>query len=428
MTDVFYIAVGVLLLLVFDSLLVAARSGFLQTSYARLLAMREQTDPGVQRVVKLLPALSRLRASLNLTLVLTRFSLAGTFLLLLANAPILLPVVVQALALLFSAVLLFGLEWSVDGMVSHNPELWVMRLAPFVKMLMLVTSILVSPLISSREMPGASDSSNVVTEDDVKTLLGAGEEEGVFAQDERRMIFSIFELGDTLAREIMVPRIDMLALEVNTPLTDGVDSLLKSGHSRVPVYEESADHVLGLLYAKDLLRVWREGGQLESLRSLLRPAYFVPEAKKVDELLTEMQSQRIHMAIVVDEYGGVAGLVTMEDIVEEIVGEIQDEYDQGEEAPYQELKNGDYLFLGRVDLDDFNETMGSDLPKDDADTLGGYIYSRLGRVPTVGETVRKDNLLLTVEQVSARRIRKVRASWHVLEAQDETEGKENANR
>ncbi|MEW5869036.1 MAG: hemolysin family protein [Chloroflexota bacterium] len=423
MTDILYITIGIFLLLIFDSILVAARSGFLQTSYARLLAMREQAEPGVQRVVKLLPALSRLRASLSLTLVLTRFSLAGLFLLLLASLPVLLPGIVQAIALLVSAMLLFGVEWSVESAVSHNPELWVVRLATFVQVLMVVTSILLLPLSASRDMPGASDNSNVVTEDDVKTLLGAGEEEGIFAQDERRMIFSIFELGDTLAREIMVPRIDMLALDVNTPLADGVDALLKSGHSRVPVYEESADHTLGLLYAKDLLRVWREGGQLESLRSLLRPAYFVPEAKKVDELLTEMQSQRIHMAIVVDEYGGVAGLVTMEDIVEEIVGEIQDEYDQGEEAPYQELKDGDYLFLGRIDLDDFNETMGSDLPKEDADTLGGYIYSRLGRVPTVGETVRKDNLLLTVEQVSARRIRKVRASWHVLDAQDNTEGK-----
>ena len=151
---------------------------------------------------------------------------------------------------------------------------------------------------------------------------------------------------------------------------------------------------------------------------MLRPAYFVPEAKKVDELLAEMQSQRIHIAIVVDEYGGVAGLVTLEDIVEEILGEIQDEYDQGEESPYQVLKNGEYIFLGRVDLDDFNEVMGSHLPTDEADTLGGFIYSQLGHVPSVGEHVQKDNIMLTVEQVSARRIRKVRArclSTDVLE-------------
>jgi CBS domain containing-hemolysin-like protein len=134
----------------------------------------------------------------------------------------------------------------------------------------------------------------------------------------------------------------------------------------------------------------------------------VPEAKKVDELLTEMQAQRIHMAVVVDEYGGVAGLVTLEDIVEEILGEILDEYDQAEESPYEALPEGGYVFQGRIDLDDFNEIVAGDLPKDEADTLGGFIYSVLGRVPANGEQVQVDSLLLTVEQVSGRRIRKVR--------------------
>jgi CBS domain containing-hemolysin-like protein len=173
--------------------------------------------------------------------------------------------------------------------------------------------------------------------------------------------------------------------------------------------------------------VWREGNQIESLRDLLRRAYFIPEAKKVDELLTEMQSQRIHMAIVVDEYGGVAGLVTLEDIVEEILGEIRDEYDQAEELPYQRMKNGEYIFQGRVDLDDFNEIMGSDLSKDEADTVGGLIYSEIGSVPNVGDKVQKNGLLLTVEQVSGRRIRKVRARWLPtepgnLEEKDEANG------
>jgi CBS domain containing-hemolysin-like protein len=258
----------------------------------------------------------------------------------------------------------------------------------------------------------------MVTEDEVKTLVDAGQEEGVFEQGERRMIYSVFELGDTLAREIMVPRIDMLVLDVTTPLLEAIDVLLQSGHSRVPVFEDTVDHTLGLLYAKDLLRISRQGDSLNSLRDLLRPAYFVPEAKKVDELLAEMQSRRIHMAIVVDEYGGVAGLVTLEDIVEEVVGEIRDEYDQEEEFPYQALADGEYVFLGRVGMDDFNEIMGSDLPTDDADTLGGYIYSQLGRVPIVGESVQQGNLLLTVELVSARRIRKVRARWLMPVTQD----------
>jgi CBS domain containing-hemolysin-like protein len=152
-----------------------------------------------------------------------------------------------------------------------------------------------------------------------------------------------------------------------------------------------------------------EGQNLSSLRSLLRPAYFVPEAKKVDELLREMQSRSVHMALVVDEYGGIAGLVTMEDIVEEIVGEIRDEYDQSEEQLYEQVGENEYIFHGRIDLDDFNSVIGSSLTKEVADTLGGFIYSQIGRVPVGGEKVEVENLVLTIEQVSGRRIRRVRA-------------------
>jgi putative hemolysin len=208
----------------------------------------------------------------------------------------------------------------------------------------------------------------------------------------------------------MVPRIDVYALESEKTLGEAIQTFSQSGHSRVPVYEETIDNIIGLLYAKDLLNVKRDENELlGSLRDLLRPAYYVPEAKKVDELLTEMQSRRTHMAIVVDEYGGVAGLVTLEDIMEEIIGEIQDEYDQAEEMMYQEVGPGEYVFQGRIDLDDFNEIMDCHLTKEAADTLGGYIYSEIGRVPAGGESVQADGVLLTVELVTGRRIRKVRA-------------------
>jgi len=328
--------------------------------------------------------------------------------------------------LLLTAFVIFWFEWAVDRYVSRDPEHWALRLTTFVRVLMGVFSIFLAlPLSLLGETESSLEITSTVTEDELKTLVDAGQAEGIFEQGERRMIYSIFQLGETLAREIMVPRIDMLALDVLTPLPDAVDALLRSGHSRVPVFEETVDKTLGLLYAKDLLRVWREGSQLESLRDLLRPAYFVPEAKKIDELLAEMQSQRIHMAIVVDEYGGVAGLVTLEDVVEEILGEIRDEYDQAEEAPYQMMKDGDFIFQGRVDLDDFNEILGSSLPKDEADTIGGLIYSRIGRVPVGGETVQEDNLLLTVELVSGRRIRKVRA--HRLPAESASEEENNGD-
>jgi Mg2+/Co2+ transporter CorC len=186
--------------------------------------------------------------------------------------------------------------------------------------------------------------------------------------------------------------------------------------------------MLGLLYAKDLLRAWREENREASLRGLLRPAYFVPEGKKVNDLLAEMQSKRIHMAIVVDEYGGVAGLVTLEDIVEEIFGEILDEYDQAEEAPYQKLADGGYLFQGRIGLDDFNEIMGSTLSSSDTDTLGGYIYRSLGHVPVAGEEMRINALHMTMEQVAARRIRKVSARWVAEESSQPEEGEHDNGR
>jgi CBS domain containing-hemolysin-like protein len=246
-----------------------------------------------------------------------------------------------------------------------------------------------------------------MTEEELRTWVESDQEEGGLELEERQMIYSIFQFGDTLAREIMVPRMDMLAFEVTISLSQAAKAFTQSGHSRVPVFENNIDNIIGLLYAKDLLHVMQNGRKRASIRELLRPAYFVPDTKKADTLLTEMQAQRIHLAIVVDEYGGVAGLVTLEDIIEEIIGEIQDEYDLSEEDPVQQ--DGDeYIFLGRIDLDDFNQVMESHIPKDEADTLAGFLYDQFGRVPHDGESIQTDGLLLTIEQVTGRRIRRVR--------------------
>ena len=411
MTDLYLTIAALVLLLALDLTAIAAQACFSQLSHGRLLALREQVGDRVNPTLALLPMLPRIKASLDLSLLFCRFLLASLTLLITLLQPFSFPWFTILVVLLAFALIIFFSEWVIEKAVSNAPEAWSVRLTIFVRVIMILVSVFLIPLALTSESHGTTETPGLVTEDELRTLVDAGQEEGVFEQDERRMIFSIFQLGDTLAREIMIPRIDMLVLDVNTPLLEAVDSLLNSGHSRVPVYEDTVDHLIGLLYAKDLLSVWREENKPSSLRDLLRPAYFVPEAKKVDELLTDMQNQRVHMAIIVDEYGGVAGMVTMEDIVEEIVGEIQDEYDQGEEAPYQKLVDGSFIFQGRIALDDFNEMMGSDLPSDEADTLSGYIYSRLGRVPTVSEKLLSDNLLLTVEQVSARRIRKVSARW-----------------
>jgi CBS domain containing-hemolysin-like protein len=324
--------------------------------------------------------------------------------------PWLSPLITATGLALLATLLIFWLEWLAAEGGRHAAEAWALGLVPLVRVLAFVLAPLTAlPLALSGADSSDNEESQGSMVEELKTLVDAGERDGTLELGEQRMLRSIFELGDTLAREIMVPRIDILALEASTSLAAAVDALLETGHTRVPVYEDSVDNVLGLLYAKDLLRVWREGDTTGSLKDLLRPAYFVPEAKKVNELLDEMQARRIHMAIVIDEYGGVAGLVTLEDIVEEIIGEVRDEFDQLEESPYQEIEEGEIIFLGRVDLDDFNGMMGTNLLKDEADTIGGFMYNRIGRVPESGESIHVEELELTAEQVSGRRIRKIRA-------------------
>ena len=402
-------AIGLVLFLLLDLITSAARSAISNSSLARLLIQREKMVSQVNRTTQLLSNTPRTQASLNLFQSILRFLIAGLSLVLFvpwADTQYLLPYSLGVL--LLASLVTFFLEWLIETAVSHHPETWAIRLNSYVRVLSLVMSpLLALPFlfISSSE----TNQESGVTETELISLVEAGQEEGFLEQEEQKMIVSIFRLGDTLVREIMIPRIDILALDVNTPFDQTMDALQQSGYSRVPIYKDSVDNILGLLYAKDLLGIWREGKREVSLSDHLRPAYYVPEAKKADELLTELQAKRIHMAIVVDEYGGVAGLVTLEDIVEEIVGEILDEYDQAEEMIYQAINDDEYLFQGRIDLDDFNDIMGTQLPNSEADTLSGLIYSRIGRVPAAGDHMQIEGLQLTVEQVSGQRIRKVRA-------------------
>jgi CBS domain containing-hemolysin-like protein len=295
-----------------------------------------------------------------------------------------------------------------------------MQLAPFASALVFVMTPLVFLPVKLLQSQWPAPVAAQMTEDELRTWVQSEQEEGGLEPEERQMIYSIFQFGETLAREIMVPRMDMLAFEITTTLAQATDGFTHSGHSRVPVFENDIDNIIGLLYAKDLLHLMQHGEEQASIRELLRPAYFVPDTKKADALLTEMQSQRVHMAIVIDEYGGVVGLVTLEDIIEEIIGEIQDEYDLSEEEPVQ--KDGDdYIFLGRIDLDDFNEVLDSHVPKVESDTLAGFLYDQFGRVPHDGESIQTDGLILTIEQVIGRRIRRVRAQRILPEEESDPE-------
>jgi putative hemolysin len=315
-------------------------------------------------------------------------------------------------ALMAIAMLVFAELVPETIAVRHSERfaLWLARplaVLAFVAMPLVRVVVWLSNTISRLFGSGPRGEMPFVTEEEIKTLVDAGEEEGVIQEEEKAMIYSIFELGDTLAREVMVPRIDVVALDVATPLLEALDAIMDAGHSRIPVFEETIDNVVGVLYAKDLLPYLREGRVDVPLKSILRAAYFIPETKKASDLLPDLQQRRVHMAIVVDEYGGMAGLVTIEDLLEEIVGEIQDEYDT--EEPFVEfIGENEYLFDARVDLDDLNRLMDVALPTEDNDTLGGFIYTELGKVPVVGDQVSFADLFFTVKSVAGRRIRKVR--------------------
>jgi CBS domain containing-hemolysin-like protein len=223
------------------------------------------------------------------------------------------------------------------------------------------------------------------------------------------MIASVIELGEQPVREIMVPRIDIVAAPGSSTVRDVVDRIVESGHSRIPVYDGTIDNITGVVYAKDLLRFLRDGSQTASVQPLAREASYVPETKKVDDLLHEMQQTRVHVAIVVDEYGGTAGLITIEDLIEEIVGEIRDEYDV-EESMIEEVSDREALFDARVSIRDVNDTLDLEIEDEDFDTLGGLLYHELGKVPNVGDEVSVDGAVVTVLTTTGRRVRKVRVT------------------
>jgi CBS domain containing-hemolysin-like protein len=245
------------------------------------------------------------------------------------------------------------------------------------------------------------------TEEDIRTMADVAADEQVIEREERRLIHSIFEFGDTVVREVMIPRPDMVGVEADASVDAALEKAIEAGYSRLPAFGEGPDDILGLVYLKDIIRKVRENGEHGLLRDLVRPAVFVPEQKRVAELLREMQKDKFHMAVVIDEYGGTAGLVTLEDLLEEIVGEIVDEYDV--EAPRVErLPDGGVRVAGGTPIDEVNELLEVELPDTDWDTVGGLMFNLLGHVPIEGETVEFQGLEFRAERVQGRRILTVR--------------------
>jgi CBS domain containing-hemolysin-like protein len=308
--------------------------------------------------------------------------------------------------IVIAALALFALLEAVPrALVARNPERWGLRLAPYIGPFKLLFGgagrILSIPARAVARPPSGEE------EEEMLRLMEIEDDEGEIEDEERKMIRGVFGLEDTAVREIMTPRTDFAAVDTDATADDVVQLIIDRGFSRIPLYEKNADSIVGIVYAKDLFRDLARGHKPAQLRDIARPAFFVPESKRLDDLLTDMRKQRVHMAIVVDEYGGTAGLVTIEDLLEEIVGEIEDEYDRVEQNIVR-ISDDEALLDGRVSIDDLNELFETQVRNEDYDTVGGCVFHHLGRVPTVGDAVETGGVKLTVLSVDGHRVKRLR--------------------
>ena len=245
------------------------------------------------------------------------------------------------------------------------------------------------------------------SEEELHDLIDASEQRGIIDEDEGGMLQSILELDETIVREIMVPRTNMVCAAVESPLSAILAVILRSGHSRIPIYKENNDNIIGLVYAKDLLRFWGQALDQVPIEDVLRPPYLVPESKLVSDLLQEFRASRVHIAIIIDEYGGTSGLVTIEDLIEEIVGDIQDEYDLEDDWLIEE-PNGTVTVDGRLNVEEFEERFSIEIEREKFDTVGGYVVEHLGRVPAAGERIKVGGIEMQVVIGDQRAIRQLR--------------------
>ena len=433
----------ILLLILLNGFFVAAEIAFVTVRRTRLDELADEGDRRAARALRLLKDPGRFLAVIQVAI---------TFLGALASAVAAVSIVellatplsgvswigerAGALALLVVTLLVSIVsivlgELIPKGFALANPDrialaasgpisLFAKIVSPLVALLVLLTKAISKPFgIDPTRTPELSAA-------EIRLIVEQGSQQGVLEAEEEQMISAVMSLSDSKLHEVMVPRIDIVAIDQEATFDEAVEVVLKEGHSRTPLYRESVDHIVGILYAKDLLRLIAAGGPRPRLRDIMRPALFVPESQSVDDLLHELQRRKVHMAVVLDEYGGTAGLVTIEDLLEEIVGEIQDEFDE-EEPMKVEIGPGEVILDGRADIDDLTELVEPALELEDDeeyDTLGGFVYHRIGRVPVVGDAVVIEPFVITVIKVSGRRVGKVRVRWTPISAAAASNGDE----
>jgi CBS domain containing-hemolysin-like protein len=404
-----WLLAGALALTLAAALFAAAQTALSKMSRARALKLAEEGRRGAQRVLALLEQPARTLNILALLALVVQVATAALLTVVAVRYLVDGAAVAVAVAV-GSAALFVGAEVAPKTLALQQPErvacataLWVSvlarPLAPIARLLIGAGNV-IAPGRGLAQGP-------FVTEDELREMIDVAESDEVIEESERAMIHSIFELGDTIVREIMVPRPDMVMVSADDSLRSVLDVILRAGHSRIPVYRDDRDKIVGLIYAKDVLRRLHVTGDEEGpWEDLLRAAFFVPEFKQVDDLLRELQTQKVHLAIVVDEYGATAGLVTIEDILEEIVGEIVDEYDT-EEDLVEQLSEHVWRVDARLPVADLNVLIDRPLPSQEWDTVGGLLFGLLGHVPAPGEHVEAEQVRLVAERVKGRRIAKV---------------------
>jgi len=401
------------------ALLGAAQTALSKTTLPRAQALAEQGQRGASALVALMRDPARTLNIVALLAVVVQVVVV-VLLTVLALTVLAQPWAAVAAAAAASVVLFTGAEVAPRTLAVASTERVACALAPLVRRLAALAAPFAAVLVSvgRRLSPGRQASASpYVTEDELRAMIDAAESEDVIEPAEREMIHSIFELGDTVVREIMVPRPDMVTVGADATLDEVLEVIIRAGYSRLPVWSPERDRLVGVVYAKDVL-MWLRDGHVagEPWDDLLRAPYLVPELKRVDDLLRELQAEKVHLAIVVDEYGATVGIVTIEDILEEIVGEIVDEYDS--EQPLVEQSDDEGLRVdARLPVDELAALLSCELPDDEWDTVGGLIVGLLGHVPTAGEHVDVDDVRLTAESVEGRRVAKVRVE-RVIPSED----------
>jgi len=284
--------------------------------------------------------------------------------------------------------------------VSSSVNIIVKILRPFVAIFTFISSTVLKLFGGdlNKDQP-------FITQEELKTMVDVGEEEGVLEEEEKEMIFNVFEFGDIQVKDVMVQRVDIVALGLDSTYDDVIDIIKEEQFSRIPVYNDSIDDIIGIMYVKDLILLNNKDNF--KVQDCIREAYYTFEFKKVTELFKEMKKSRNHMAVVLDEYGGTVGIVTIEDLLEEIVGEIEDEYDELEEE-IEVVKEDEYIVDGRIRLDDLSELIGVKMESEEFDSIGGFVIGQLGRIPEPKEEVSYENMRFVVEEIDKNRIKKVR--------------------